>query len=776
MMRRLLPWLLFGALAPAAPALAADSADGIAAMQTDVDRLSARLREVMKNYENRRGLIGAVEARIRYEDGVYDFLVGNYDRAASSFFVLVRSEALTTPALHNDSQWYLAEALFEIENYQTAIDAYGEMVDAGPVHPFFADAVRRQLEIYGILRDTERFDQLYARYIATGQVPSTDLVKYTVAKSWYRQGLGSRAIEVLAEIGPDSTHYGRARYLMGVVLTAESKFAEAIPHFVAVAQLEPKTSLDRAVVEAATMAAARLYYETGQFALAAAAYSRLTNESEHFADELYELVWTFIEQDAWTDAVRAIDTFLIAFPEHRYAMELQLLRGHLHVKQEAFPDALAAYDGVVASYTPMRDKIATIDLEREDPVAFFDRVAESGTIEVGGEALPPYVTDMLFSSDVMGRARSLHDEMRAESRDLDASRVLIADIEGALATTPDAIGTFAWGRRAIGELRDEVLRLLAATMSIEVDYLDENLPETMQPEVNALDAEIAALTAAAQKAVSAKGAETDRNNAYDSQIRAVQNRAFKVQVIARDLQAQADSLESFLANAKLSTEERSTVSQQLDTTRTQLKDAEQELDRLMGDGARRKVLASVGSGPVASDAPDRAATIAQYRELQSRIVGYRSDVAASDAAALFSAAERIWEQLSALDDDAALADLRLDGTQQRELALLKEELATETARVADSTQALARTRETSSALVAQVARYGIAELQGEFDDAILRADMGIVDVYWLEKTGISDEITRLYKDRAEQLEELDQRYGMIQQKFSGAAPGAEGAR
>ena len=773
MMRRLLPWLLAGVLAHAGTAFAApDSAGKIAAMQPDVDRLSARLREIMKNYENRRGLIGAVEALIRYEDAVYDFLVGNYDEAANSFFVLVRSEALTTPELQRDSQWYLAEALFELENYQTAVEAYGSIVEAGPLHPFFADAVRRQLEIYGILRDTKRFDDLYALYIATGQVPSTDLVKYTVAKSYYRQGDRTRAIETLAQIGPESAYYGRARYLTGVVLTSESNFADAIPHFVAVAQLEPKSSLDRAVVEAATMAAARLYYETGQYTLAAEAYSRLTNESEHFADELYELVWTFIEQDAWSDAIRAIDTFLIAFPEHRYAMQLQLLRGHLHVKQETFPEALTAYDEVVLDYTPMRDKIATIDLDREDPVAFFDRVATSGTIQVGGEALPPYVTEMLFSDDVMARARAAHDQMRAESKDLDASQLLIAEIDSALASTPDAIGTFRWGRRAIGELRDEVLTLLRATMSAEVSYLDDNLPETMQPDVDGLEAEIALLTAEAQKAAAARSAETDRKNAQASQARALQDQASELEAKIRDLQTQADSLDSLLATAQLSADERAAATQRLETTRAQLTDVTAERDRLTSNAA-----AVSGAAPAASDIPDRSDTLARYRALQSKIVGYRSDVAATDAAAVSAAADKIWGELSAIDDDATLSDSKLDATQQKERALLEEELAAERTHVADSTAALASTRQTSAAVIGQVARYGLAELRGDFDDAILRADMGVVDVYWLEKTGISDEITRLYQDRAEQLKKLDQSYGMIRQKFSGTAPGtSEGGR
>jgi tetratricopeptide (TPR) repeat protein len=775
MTRRLLPWLcVLGAAVWSRVASAADSAAKVAEMQTDVDRVGRRLRDVMKNYENRRGLIGAVEARIRYEDAVYDFLVGHYDAAANSFFVLVRSEALTSTALHHDSQWYLAEALFEIGNYQTSADAYGAIVDAGPTHPYFADAVRRQLEIYGVLRDTERFDDVYQRYIATNQVRSTDLVKYTVAKSFYRQGDHQRAIELLAQVAPDSADYGRARYLAGVVYTADRKLDEAIPHFVAVAQLEPKSSLDRTVVELATMASARLYYETGQYPLAAEAYSRITNESEYFADELYELVWTFIEQDAWSDAVRAVDTFLIAFPDHRYAMELKLLRGHLNVRQQTYADALTAYETVVADYTPMRDRLATIDLDRDDPLAFFDRVVQTGTIDVGNEALPPYATEMLFSSDVMDRARTLHAELGAESADLATSQALIGDIESALAGGSDAIGTFAWGRKAIGELRDEVLRLLAATMSAEVDYLEGNLPEKMRPEVEALDAQVRALTAEAQKAKSEKGAATDRKSAYDSQVKAVQNRAFKVQAVARDLEAQASSVETFLATAKLTPEERASVTRELERTRSELSEAVLELDRLMGDTARRNVLSTVGGAGVGTKdgGRDHGATLAAYTALQSRIAGYRADVASSDAHALFGAADRIWGGLVAVDGEAAVADARLDETQRRELALLKDELATETVHVADCTTALERTKEASAALVARVARYGLAELQREFDDAILRADMGVVDVFWLEKTGVSDEITRLYQERADQLKELDQRYGMIQQKVTGTTPAA----
>src|SRR5215212_2957781 len=135
----------------------------------------------------------------------------------------------------------------------------------------------------------------------------------------------------------------------------------------------------------------------------------------------------------------------------------------------------------------------------------------------------------------------------------------------------------------------------------------------MQPDVDGLEAEIALLTAEAQKAAAAKTAETDRNNAADSQARAVQTQVAELETTIRDLQTQADSLDHLLATAQLSTDERATTSQRLETMRTELQEATAERDRLMADGARPD------AGQVATDVPDHSDMLARYRALQTRI-------------------------------------------------------------------------------------------------------------------------------------------------------------
>ncbi|MEK7327093.1 MAG: hypothetical protein AAB217_17760, partial [Chloroflexota bacterium] len=90
------------------------------------------------------------------------------------------------------------------------------------------------------------------------------------------------------------------------------------------------------MLELSQLALARLHYEMGNFAEAGTWYGKITHESPWFADQLYESVWTFIKQENWTEARQQIDTFLGAFPEHRYTASLRLLKAHLHMKTAAY--------------------------------------------------------------------------------------------------------------------------------------------------------------------------------------------------------------------------------------------------------------------------------------------------------------------------------------------------------------------------------------------------------------------------------------------------------
>ena len=104
-------WVLLG-WSGAGLAAERSVADQLEGLDGEVAGAESRLDSLSRDYSQRRGLIGSEEALQRFEDAVYIFLIGEYDRAASSFYTLVESESLNNAALAQDSQWYLAECLF----------------------------------------------------------------------------------------------------------------------------------------------------------------------------------------------------------------------------------------------------------------------------------------------------------------------------------------------------------------------------------------------------------------------------------------------------------------------------------------------------------------------------------------------------------------------------------------------------------------------------------------------------------------------------------------
>ena len=756
--------LSLAALLASGPVRAAPAAaDQLTRLDGQVVELEQRLVRLESNYTQRRGLIGAEEAQTRYREAVFAYLIGQYDRAADAFFALVESEALSDTSLVADSEWYLGECLFEMANYATSVEAFEDIVRAGPTHPFFADAVRRQLEIYGITGDTERFYELYNRYIVTGKVLATDVVKYTVAKSFYRQGENARATALLDEF-TRGMYFTRARYLLGTIRAVDGDLEGAISQFERVLEIEPTTEVDREIHDLGLLALGRLYYELGDYEKATAFYQQIDPLSVYFADKLYEQVWTFIKQERWSPARDQIDIFLVGFPDHRYSVQLKLIQAHLHMKDHAYDDARLIYESVVEEYSPIRDSIARIESERETAADYFNRIAMSQDFEETG-VLPSYALEMLVSDELVGRSVSLQRELNRQDGELLVARGIIEEIESIVMGGAESVGTFNRGRAQLRMVRDDGLRVQGALIELQLAELSSVLGEA---EIASARARWEAVRARAAALQDRESSGSDRVQVYDAQVREVQGLASRLAGVNKDLEAELKATRRVLSDneAGLSSTEQLQVAAQLDALELELGVVGRELDRAQSPATRSRVMASLVRRNGASE-QDRAWTSIsdEYDSIQERLTSLRSRDTSAEAREIFSRSDTLWSRVDALGarSDATMA--RLSEGERRELDMLKRRLAVETTQVSRSTSDLGETRRDSDVLAADVTRHGFEMLDASFADTILQADMGIVDVYWLRKTEVSDEITRLATERSSRLAELDARFGLVRQKL-----------
>jgi len=616
------------------------------------------------------------EAVIRFQDDLFLELIGEHGTAAEGFYALVTTGALEDVELHRDAEWYLAESLLGLGNTQSAAARFQAIVD-DPQHPFRADAVRRLLELYAQTGDREAFAALYAAEIATGKVKPTPLITYSLGKSFYQQGDFGSARATFVQVEPETPWYGRARYFLGVMDVVERNLESARAHFQAAADVPVTTTEERLVHDQALLALGRVAYERGEYLAAAEAYNLIEEDSLYLADKLYEMVWTSIRSQRWHDALNNVEVFLIAFPEHEYAAQLDLLEGHLHFQEQGWDDALGSYEQVIAEYTPVKDRFAVLAVAGPESDTAVHEVLEA-TEESPPVDLPPYAVAMMRADPALGSAMALFDNLERQRRDLEVSERLITELTGYL-EAGGSVGNIETAKAEAIAVRADVIgaRLALAAVETEIVVGGKSHEEKLTERRQALETRQHALEAKVLQASAPPGLDA-------SEISELEILHTECASLANDLRAarpgRADDAELARIDDVYAT---------LDTA----------WDRL-----------------------GRAAGAA----------------------------------VPAPGDSAELGHIR---------ARLDEEIAAVAVERTEYERTLGEARTVALALT----REGFGRLEDFFADAVLNADMGIVDVFWAQKLEVTDELTRIKEEKDALTAELDRRFGLIRDKM-GEAP------
>lgn len=742
-----------GSSAAAAPG-DADARARLEAAEDHIDEVARAARLLEMEVAPGRARLNESMAMQRYQDAVYHYLIGEYTEAAESFFALVTTSALADAGLQWDAEWYLAESLLEMGNPEIAEPTYAT-ISKDDAHPFREDAVRRLLEIYSRDEDATRFDRLYQQEILRGDVAPSDLILYAVGKAFYIKGDLAKAKSYMMELSTESAFYGRARYFLGAMLVAQgdaASLAEAMPYFQELVQRPAETSADQQVHDLSLLALARIHYELSDFAKAVEYYG-LVGEGSGFLDEkLHELVWSHVKQGEYKQALDAVDVFLLAFPQHRYAADLQLVRGHLLYREELYDDALGAYKKVVDEFTPVRERFASMAAATDDAGAYFQEVLSLDTDDLYAPReegqLPAYAISVMLSDHDFNRSITLYRDIQRQEEAVAASEALVAELEQSLGGKAGAID-LASLRHRVGAAR-----------------------------TRGLDARIELLEAEAAWLIEAGGAQ--------DMVRGLQQR---LAALASDTRAAAGAFEQAAGDA-----ERARID--LDAAAAALKDAQKRLDelraRLLGDtsalqpqdiveltrgiveletevaaqqrrrdAAKQAVAAAEARGADLHELELRASTLWQFFQSARTPAGIAVDVDPTGARvdALHVTIDQALSRLGRVEG-------MLGAEEDTELFRIRATFAQEAKEVVAQRAELSQTSSAASAVAATLVQDNFRRLEAQFAESVLGAEKGIVNVYWSQWVAVGEERTRLTSQRNAIVVELERRFALLQQKLN----------
>ena len=733
-----------------------------------VEGLLRRSRALEGQVAPGSGYITEDQAVQRFQDFLYLHLTGENEQAAQGFFALVTSGALGDAGLHRDAEWYLADSLYEVNNLATA-EARFLVIANDDKHPFRSDAIRRLLELYSKSHQSDKFQEIYEREVVRGRVEATDAINYAVAKAFYAQHQPDVAAAQFEKIGATSNIYGKAAYFRGVILVADSQLKEAVEIFKEIADLSVDTLDDRRVHDLSLLALGRIYFELGQFGDAVEAYDRIGGDSDYTADQQFELVWTYIElarneedwdkqQAAWQNGLRIIDIFLLAFPEHEYTAQLKLVEGHLHMAKVEHDSALTSYEKVIADYTPIRDRFSSLANSSSDPAEYFKKVLRIGSEDGSGMSIPGFAVAMMKADPELGRAIEVFREMERQEADITGSEALIRELRIHL-MGDGGIGGFEQMRYDAVLASSMATEHQLALLELEEMWLYDTLPVDRRTDIDPLHERRLALINAVREDKYRVEEARKALEKHQLGIRRVRRFADEVLMIAteheRELVVLRDELES--GASKLDDVSRASVVADIKFLQQELVDSRSHLETLD--------LANMHAPRDQVTQAHRPAAINLLAEIESLRLDYTMQRKKARHSLIGPRFDGMHQSLKIVQERLAKVAAGLDDVEKSELSLLRTRFEHEVQEVASQRVTLQETLAEAETVSVELTREGFGRLEDFFADSVLKADMGIIDVYWAQKLETDDEMERVKIERQSLLIELDRRFELIRLKI-----------
>jgi tetratricopeptide (TPR) repeat protein len=728
---------LLGLVLSAAFAGPDEEIDTIDAAASDVEARSASL----VSRSNPGAYLSETEALTRFQDYLFLHMIGQNPPAAEGFFALVTTGVLVDAGVHRDAEWYLAESLAGMGNTETAATRFRLMVDE-PGNPFHADAVRRLLEIYAGSGDAEAFRKLYDDEIVTGKVQTTGRITYSLAKSFHAQGDRGSARQYFQQVPADNEWYGRARYFLAVMDVEERKLDAAAAAFAQVAALSVQTPEDRKVHDLALLALGRIAYDQKNFTAAFEAYTSISGDSEYQDEKLYETIWTSIRREDWRDALNNVEIFLLGYPDHQYATQLRLLQGHLSFQQDLWVDALASYEQVIQDYEPVRKQFSALSADDAAGNAAVEAFLLAGAKDPN---LPEYAIALMRSDPDLGRTLHAFTELDLQRQDIEASEEIIEELR-----------VFILGSGAASSYDRLVMDghyYRTRTLGLRLDLLDVETRWLGDATLAPKRAELVERWKRLDTIVAGGAAQIDDFEQLLAQMRVDIDNSRRV---ISECDRRIGELEPAIRIA--SPEAKPGLEAELAKTQVERGDALAVID----DANRQISLVVVPDVAAGMPAGDIAALGTEVDALERQLAGLRGSRAETPTSKRIDAAASVLSGTFARIGQALEA---IQKNSQGELGAVRDRFELEVTNVANERADHLRTTAAARAVTLDVTRQGFGRLEDFFGDSVLRADMGIVDVYWAQKLDTDDALVAVREEKDATMAELDRRFALIREKL-----------
>jgi tetratricopeptide (TPR) repeat protein len=756
------------------PAAWADADDRIEMLEVDIVDVGGELQRLEAKYINPALLEQSYEIETRINDGRVFYLLKDFGRASIIFLDLVSNEKIRGTPAQRDVLFYLADSLFLQGNSIGARRHFNELLAVG-AGEYYQDAVKRLIEIASVTDEFDNVDSLYkaARSRSRGKKVRPELV-YVYGKSLFFRDKFSQALSVFRQIPVESEVYLQSLYFQGVVLAKtgadkndKGKLGRAIKAFTKlIEKAGPRPADPRVIeiVELTHMSLGRVYYELGEFEMAVDQYQYVDRVSSNFDRALYEVTWTFIRRGDLKKALRHLDILLLTAPDSSLAPEARLLRGDLMVRSDSFGEAVATYQQVIDDYEPIRDKLGSI-LDRDGGTkAYFDALVGRTVGRARSVEVPKIVAAWVEDDPKMFRTLNIAKDLDGSRSEIDESVEIIRELEDAI-NSRSRVDIFpqlkeGWGRGL--EVQNRFIVIKRVLLSLEGAMVVRSASADEKARYKKARSERARLERVFDKIPKSRTDLAARERAVKGEYNALETRLYKLGIELDSMRAQLVAMDKWMQDMKARGEgakpgEEETIRKTMRDYASLIESLEEERDKVRRVVRRSKAQTGINDDVAEQEEvvkKEYQAALANERALLRSLRGRLSGSDGESASKIDGLHNKLLRSEARLETYFG----KLNRIVNRKVQEIRREIDVEKVRVAQYSEELTVYSGDSESLAGDIALNNFRRVDERFNELILKADVGIIDVAWKRKEERSTRIKKLFDHRSNDLKTLDRNF------------------
>lgn len=752
---------------------AAHADERVGTISSDVDSLGKDIQTLEARYINPDLLENRYEVESRLNEGRVFYILKDWYRASVIFLDLVSNKKIKGTPAQRDALFYLADSLFQQDNVIGARRRFNELLGVG-AGEYYQDSVKRLIEIASLTDDFTNVENLYKAARARAGANARPELTYVYGKSLFFRNKTADALRAFRSIPTDSEVYLQSLYFQGVILAKEGaakkdegKLKSALAAFSKVLELAGPRPTDVRIIELVElthMSIGRVYYELEEWELAVDQYQYIERDSGYFDRALYEVTWCFIRRGDVKKAQRNLDILILSAPDSALTPEARLLRGDLMLDLEAYGDAVATYQEVIDDYEPVKARLEQIMRRQGGAKAYFDALVGREVGRAESVEVPAVVAAWVNDDPRMARTLGVAKDLDTGRADIEESLEIISELEDAI-NSRSKVDIFpqlkeGWGRGL--EVQSQFVGKKKQLIAIEAKLVLASASKDDRARYAEARNERKRLQKSYDSIPKSRSELNARERGVKRQYADLETALYRLGYEIDSQRAQLVAMDKWLEDRKARGEEvppdeERTIRESMSRHYKLIEELEKDRATLRKIVRRSKAQTGINDDVAESEEETKKEYQAALAAERSLLRNLRAGLGGGDRQAV-EAMDEIHARI--LRHEARLETYfgKLNKIVNRKVDEIRRELDAERIRVAQYAEELNIYSGDSDSLAGDIAQNNFRRVEERFNDIILKADVGIIDVAWKRKEDRTSRIRQLFDHKANDLETLDRNF------------------